>query len=612
MLTSSRSPGSFDSKESLPDIIDYSDISSPPEMEPTIPESPKTTTESPGTRRSPKSVWQLACHSLSKVACQKEPFRCRYDKEKQICAPARSEWGEQYSVQWFGSRRLWRDKIIDLLDRVRNGCNISFAENIKVFTSKQSASQSIIISGTIEPTAIDKMRSPNNNVIFKITFSPNNPLDNSLQVEIAIYKNIITRLVNNKNTPHVTSYLGFNQCRDSFKLPSTEIKPYNTQLKEIGNQIDEFKDKLYNLDEANLLITERSSGIELKKWITKTTLLHDLLSVIFQVLYTLNCFARIGLQHNDLHYGNIFIEDMGQSITLFYKRGPHQYIELTTRYIVKIYDWDRGSILHPAVPSNLELTGIYCKNFSTCEYYNPKFDCFQFVAHLMQYMTENIFGPSDKLELESWLNNVFEQKWFRTIFNSANWARLPYLNKPTDAQFKPVKDVLRLFVDHKWSNSPFTIKSGTGDDLPPEIFFRPPEELTRVQEMWYPVSNLSHQQRDIKAESFEEYEPFINPILKVWEDELRRDDHNLSEYGAKLAAKVSEKIDRKFTDDEGDVYSQACWWLCAYQFHRLDSLQQKALVNFPVVLATIDNIWNMFNNKLPISIPRYVMKNINE
>jgi hypothetical protein len=577
---------------------------------PSAPEVPIRTSSSDTKRKSPKSVWQLSCHSLSKTACQKEPFRCNYDESKRICNPVRTEWGEKYSVQWFGSRQLWRTKIVNLLEQTTDGCDLSFAKNIKVFTGKQSASQSIIIAGTIEPTAIDKTRSPDNNVIFKVTYEPRSPLDNSLQVEIAIYRNIITNLVNNRNTPHVTSYLGFQKCTASLKIPADQSKHYYDQLKSIKEDTDEsgFILDLYDTTKANLLITERSSGKELFKWLNMETTLRDLLSIIFQVLYTLNCFARIGLQHNDLHYNNIFIEDMGQPITLFYKRNPTEYVELTTRYIAKIYDWDRGSILHPAVPMNLELTGSYCGAYGTCEYYNPKFDYFQFIAFLHQDVLNELVDPSIKPIVKNWFIKLVDWKWYSKLYDRAITHKLGYLEHPTDAELKPVREALRLFVDHKWDDSPFTIRNGSGSDLLPEIFFHPPDELTRTLDMWYPTSESTHQNRIIDETEYEEYEPETTPIFKVWEDELKIDGHHLTEYSGKLAKEISAKIGREFTSDEGDVYSQACWWLCFYRFHRLNISEQKAVVNSPIISDTIDNIWNMFNNRLPIAIPRYTMR----
>jgi hypothetical protein len=298
---------------------------------------------------------------------------------------------------------------------------------------------------------------------------------------------------------------------------------------------------------------------------------------------------------------------MGQPLTLFYKRGPNQYVELTTRYIAKIYDWDRGSILHPAVPSNLELTKYYCRKYGTCEHYSPKFDPFEFIAILHQRGLNNV-DSSIKATIKQWIIKILDWDWYSKICEREVSHTLSYLERPTDVQFKPVKDALRLFVDHPWIDPPFIVKSGNGDNLPSEIFFQPPQERIRVQEMWNPVTDVTHQSRDIALEGYEEYDPPISPILKTWEDELKLDHHSLSAYGSKLAKEISKKIMREFTTEEGDVYSHACWWLCLYQFHRLSLAEQKSLIEFPVISDTIDNIWNMFDNRLPIAIPRYIMK----
>jgi hypothetical protein len=577
---------------------------------PPIPPIPPAVFISPS-KRSPKSIWQLPCHTLSKKTCGKEPFRCTYNEEKKVCAPSKTSWGERYAVQWFGSRQLWRTNIFGLLDQIENGCNVgSYAENVKVFASKASASQSIIISGTIQPTAIDKTRSPDNNVIFKITYDPIDPLDNSLQVEIAIYKNIITRLVNNRNTPHVTSFLGFQTCKSALILPPGQVKLFNAQLKKLSENEAGNKKNMYDLTRANLLLTERSSGMELKFWITNTTPLRDLLAIIFQVLYTLNCFARIGLQHNDLHYGNIFVEDMGQPVTLFYKRSPHQYVELTTRYLVKIYDWDRGSILHPAVPTNLELTAYFCMDYGTCEFYSPKFDYFQFIAVLHQY-TE--LEPSVKKEIKSWILKILDWKWYTSLFSREISHRLQYLELPTDEQLKPVKDALKLFIEHNWTNAPFIIRSGTGDELPPEIFFHPPEKLTRVFETWYPTSNEAHENRTIEEKRYVAYNDRTIETAKIWIDEWKKDGVNIvRDYSGKLMKELGQKTGKNYTisDNESRAHEEACFWLCLYKFHRLNSREQKAVVSKPLISDIIDNIWNVFDNRLPIAIPKYSMKNL--
>jgi len=301
---------------------------------------------------------------------------------------------------------------------------------------------------------------------------------------------------------------------------------------------------------------------------------------------------------------------MGQPLTLFYKRSPHQYVELTTRYIAKIYDWDRGSILHPAVPTNLELTTYFCLDYGTCEFYNPKFDYFQFIAFLHQGIE---LASSVKTEIKSWLIKILDWKWYISLFSRDRSHALAYLERPTDAQLKPVKDALRLLIEHSWTDAPFIVRSGTGDDLPPEIFFHPPEKLTRVFETWYPTSTEAHQSRTIEEKRYNDYNDMPLVIMKVWNDEWKKDGITVQDYLKKLVAELDKKTGKNYLntmDNEARSHKEACFWLCLYKFHRLNLREQKSVASKPLISDLIDNIWNLFDNRLPVAIPRYVMKNL--
>src|SRR5688572_5322150 len=80
----------------------------------------------------------------------------------------------------------------------------------------KTASVSIIFSGTLKKV----------DVILKVTFKPLNSLDNSLQIEEQIYKNIVTNLLNNNHTPHLVKYINsINNC--NFNLD--EINVFNKE-----------------------------------------------------------------------------------------------------------------------------------------------------------------------------------------------------------------------------------------------------------------------------------------------------------------------------------------------------------------------------------------------
>lgn len=65
-------------------------------------------------------------------------------------------------------------------------------------------------------------------------------------------------------------------------------------------------------------------------------------SVLFQLFYTLKFFNSIGFVHNDLHLGNIMIEDLGDKTTEFYYVVDEHIVPLKTKYFVRVYDFDRS------------------------------------------------------------------------------------------------------------------------------------------------------------------------------------------------------------------------------------------------------------------------------
>jgi len=79
------------------------------------------------------------------------------------------------------------------------------------------------------------------------------------------------------------------------------------------------KTKKYNPSHAYLLLLERARGKQVG----------DLLdahqgdaqfwsTVLFEVIWTLRCFKDVGLMHNDLHSGNVFVDELPQPIERYF------------------------------------------------------------------------------------------------------------------------------------------------------------------------------------------------------------------------------------------------------------------------------------------------------
>jgi serine/threonine protein kinase len=568
------------------------------------------------------------------------------------------------------------------------GCNIrEFMENVQIFTGKNSVSESIIITGMIQPTASDKLhRGPkNSNVVIKLTFDPINPLNNSLDVERAIYQNIITKLTNDHNTPNVMSYLGTITCTTKFEdiFSKNEIDLMRPALQNIQDG------ETYKTDSPRVpkhfLILERSQGIELSKWFDKTRTENDLLAIIFQVVYTLVCFANIKLIHNDLHFGNIFIEDMGRPVTLYFVRGPNSWVKLTTRYIAKIYDFDRGSIDHPAVPRNLDLDQYYCKQYGTCNGFHPKFDFFQFVSTLHQDYLGSVNSTIKDSIKDNWIFKILDwDTWYlnvivdtnttrytagevtqsgnivtgvgtafiskmvggtfitlgarlrftivsvdsatqltvsgdRTVSTNTQYyidyikrdssTRLQYNEFPTDFELKPSDQALAILLSGKWTNPPFVTETGDTSILPKEITFTPPEPKVAKIINWVPISTETHPSLSIiLGEMYDDnsFNAVSEKIRDLWRDEVLRDFKiDLVAEEIKFASEIGKKR-RNLTEDEMEWYFDVLSWLILPMFYRITKAQRDVLltVNGQVkLIAVMDDIWNMFNNKLPITVP---------
>lgn len=193
----------------------------------------------------------------------------------------------------------------------------------------QSGSEVFIVKGK-------KDKFKNKNFIIKKTFIEKNNFftKNKTQNECILYK-YIRNLVKYNICPFI--YYGF-QCKTKSNLYTNHDVQFlilntnqkNAYLKTIHNMINPLLS--YNNDNN----------------------LEDFYIILFQIIYTLKCFDLIGLKHNDLHFGNIFLEinknnkKINNSIkeqnkfTKYIIDGKSYDIP-NINYTVKIYDFDYGS-----------------------------------------------------------------------------------------------------------------------------------------------------------------------------------------------------------------------------------------------------------------------------
>jgi hypothetical protein len=174
-------------------------------------------------------------------------------------------------------------------------------------------------------------------VIVKLSFTPLTRAFNNQVVECQIYKNVIRGLRQNQNTPHLPKLYGVKtfETEEISSREAAKIKSWETE--------EEF-DKT----SGQILVIKNVGPTTLwSVWEEECQNPH----ITFQVLYTIACFERVGLKHNDLHLNNIFIQNYEEPAELNYQIGE-QVISFNTTKLVKIIDFDRSSIYHEDVERN--------------------------------------------------------------------------------------------------------------------------------------------------------------------------------------------------------------------------------------------------------------------
>lgn len=564
---------------------------------------------------SSRNMRTVRCDVLSKQKCD-DASSCSWSDAKKVCEPidqfnlTNNRISNTYDEYFLKKKRMWRIGTSAWLSDFQGCLSLEdILSHAKIYSSteKDSVSPSIIMAGTLFPSSADK-DGGDNNVIIKASYKNRDLRDNSLDVEIAIYKNIMTNLVNNHHTPCVMSYLGSGICTNisEFKLP----KSISAKFDEETENIREYSGEDFDFDHLNLLYLEKSGGIQLLNWIDASRSEKDVLSVIFQVVYTLMCFSNIRLRHNDLHFGNIFIEELPAPITMYFARGGNRYVELKTKWIAKIYDFDRGSCLHPAVPRNLLLDFNMCDNYGTCNAPNNKFDLFTFI-YMLHYGYGEKLNPDIKLSIKTqWITKTLRWMWYYEIIQDANDFKQYIRHTPKESDMKSPRESLSIFIDAAWSDSPFTtinLSPAEVSHIPIDMLFTPPVDRSEQEPvLWQPITTESHQALiygSINENDFywgDEASVRLKPVKDIWDREVTA-IHGYIAQDKILFNKIKEA--KLIPESLTKLYTMAAFLLQLPIWYELDVESQQAVAN-PMVRKAISDVWNIFSNKLPIQITR--------
>ena len=205
-------------------------------------------------------------------------------------------------------------------------------------------------------------------------FSNREPLD----IEGRIYNNHIKYLCEKNITPNLVEGIDFFMCNND----GSEVKKKLIELANIPSQINKLNNILPDGEPISFIVTERigttdNSPETLHSYMEKIvyTLIEnndidigktvqEMRAIIFQLFYTYDVMKKIGLYHGGLHSKNILLDD--RPIDAIYELIDGTRHHIKSNYTVKIFDFDKSSVIKDLSNIDKRLFSITCK---TC---NPR------------------------------------------------------------------------------------------------------------------------------------------------------------------------------------------------------------------------------------------------
>ena len=285
------------------------------------------------------------------------------------------------------------------------------------FISPNSASHTIILKGTL---------TDGTNVILKCSPLPIDiQYDNSLVIEALIYKVTVADMLYYKQTPHIVRAHDVINCGDFhdfleilWKENKDEqfarlLRTYDKRIKHDGD---------YFSNSVIITVLENTSNYTLHDYLAAHVALRNkpeygarLISILFQIFYTLHVFSNNRLRHNDLHFGNIFVENTTADYFEYVIDANTTYRVPTFGKCAKIYDFDRSFVGY----ENTALTNDYCNDYGTCNQDNPVYDTFTVFFQLIVIYRSSINSNIDD-ELRRVVAPLVNPSIWQRVINDTN------------------------------------------------------------------------------------------------------------------------------------------------------------------------------------------------
>ena len=227
--------------------------------------------------------------------------------------------------------------------------------------------------------------------------------DDSLWTESQIYRYVNTLLLR-RATPHVVTFVGEFTCG---YIDAQNILPEPNWRRLTSKSAKCLR----------VLLTEGYPNTITLHQFLKTADDQAVKDVFFQVLWTMLVFMDVGLEHHDLQFNNILVSTLPHETTNVYKISNSMIFKITTRYFVRIFDFDH-STKWPTKDDDVKITnpkmchGYGDFHFQVGKKPRPNYDLFKFLGSLRRSGKYTLFRLPDRVlkELEKPRSHLFNDK----------------------------------------------------------------------------------------------------------------------------------------------------------------------------------------------------------
>ena len=169
----------------------------------------------------------------------------------------------------------------------------------------------------------------------------------SLEYEASVYAYITENIIMRNICPGFIPLLGFSSCGittilDAINRPEAAFG--DASLARLKEKITSLASVFPRLD-MKFLITGSATDMKFLHDFEKDDMytIPIAASIIFQAFYALYVMDKYMIRHGDLHNDNIFVQTLPDPVTLTFNVNDLQ-ISFSTRFILKIYDFDRAYV----------------------------------------------------------------------------------------------------------------------------------------------------------------------------------------------------------------------------------------------------------------------------